>query len=310
MFGKRIGVLLGGQSSERPISLKTGHAIFGALNRRGFNVVEIDVGPDVAQKLKAEGVEVAFLALHGPLGEDGSMQGLLEVMGIPYTGSGVMASAIAMDKRVTKELLRFHQVSTPAWTELTAADIAAGRMSVDIEFPVVVKPVTEGSTVGIHIVPEPAQLEEALHDSQKYGDRLLIEQYISGREVTVGVLDGQVLPVIEIVPHSGFFDFAAKYTVGQTDYLLPAPIGEELTARCQALAVATYKAVGCEGVARVDIRIREDGQCFVLEINTIPGMTETSLIPKAARQVGMSFEEVCEKILAGARLKIFRRSGQ
>jgi len=124
------------------------------------------------------------------------------------------------------------------------------------------------------------------------------------------VLDGQVLPVIEIVPHSGFFDFAAKYTVGQTDYLLPAPIGDELTVRCQALAVATYKAVGCEGVARVDIRIREDGQCFVLEINTIPGMTETSLIPKAARQVGMSFEDVCEKILAGARLKIFRRAGQ
>lgn len=309
MMGKRIAVLLGGMSSERVISLKTGHAIFGALKRRGFDVVEIDVGPDVAEQLRRERIEVAFMALHGAFGEDGCMQGLLEVMGIPYTGSGVMASAVAMDKRITKELLKFHGVSTPSWTEVTTEQLAKGQPSIDFDFPVVVKPVTEGSTVGIHIVPEQAQLEEALIDSRQFGNRLLIEQFISGREVTVGVLDGQVLPAIEIVPHSGFFDFEAKYTVGQTDYLLPAPIGEALTARCQELALQTYRAVACEGVARVDIRIREDGACFVLEINTIPGMTETSLIPKAARHLGMSFEDVCERILAGARLKIFRKQG-
>jgi D-alanine-D-alanine ligase len=307
MKGKRVGVLLGGQSSERPISLKTGHAISGALQRLGYDVVEIDAGPDLAERLKAERVEVAFIALHGPFGEDGCVQGLLEVIGIPYTGSGVLASSVAMDKRVTKELLAFHGIPTPAWTEVNSAELDRGEPRLPFPFPAVVKPVAEGSTVGIHIVPEERQLSEALKDSAQYGDRLLIEAYIPGREVTVGVLNGQALPVIEIVPHSGFFDFEAKYTKGKTDYLLPAPIGEALTAECQALALRTYRAVGCEGVARADIRIDPEGRCFVLEINTIPGMTETSLIPKAAREIGLSFEDVCERILNGARLKTWRR---
>lgn len=304
---RRVGVLLGGTSSERPISLKTGHAIFGALTRMGYNAVEIDCGPDLPEKLRSEGVEVAFIALHGALGEDGCVQGLLEVMGIPYTGSGVMASSLAMDKRMTKEVLKFHGIPTPGWTEKTSAEVAAGAIEVDLTFPVVVKPVTEGSTVGIHIVPEARQLGEALTGSAQFGNRLLVEEYIPGREVTVGVLNGEVLPVIEIVPRSGFFDFEAKYTVGQTEYLVPAPLDEALTRECQALALRTYKATACEGVARVDIRIRPDNACFVLEINTIPGMTETSLIPKAARCVGMSFDQVCERILSEARLKVFRK---
>lgn len=304
---KRIGVLLGGMSSERPISLKTGHAIFAALKRMGYNAVEIDVSPRLAEDLKAEGVELAFLALHGAFGEDGAVQGLLEVLGIPYTGSGVMASAVAMDKRVTKELLAFHGVSTAGWLELNAATWNGEIPELPFGYPVVVKPVTEGSTVGIHIVEEARQLDEALRDSFQFGDRLLLEQFVPGREVTVGILDGQVLPVIEIRPHSGFFDFEAKYTVGQTDYLVPAPLDEAMTQTCQTLALRTWQVVGCEGVARVDIRIRPDGACFVLEINTIPGMTETSLIPKAARVTGLSFDDVCERIMASARLKIFRR---
>lgn len=304
---KRVGVLLGGTSSERPISLKTGHAIYGALVRMGYNAVEIDVGPDLPERLKAEGVEVAFIALHGALGEDGCVQGLLEVMGIPYTGSGVLASSLAMDKRMTKEILKFHGIPTPGWTEKSAREVAEGAFGVDLSFPVVVKPVTEGSTVGIHIVPEARQLGEALTDSAQFGARLLVEEYIPGREVTVGVLNGKVLPVIEIVPKSGFFDFEAKYTVGQTEYLVPAPLDPSLTEVCQELAVRTYHATACEGVARVDIRIRPDNACFVLEINTIPGMTETSLIPKAAKCLGMSFDEVCTQILSQARLKVFRK---
>lgn len=306
MKDKRIGVLMGGMSSERPISLKTGHAIFGALQRRGYDAVEIDVDADLPARLKAERVEVAFLALHGPWGEDGCVQGMLEVLGIPYTGSGVLASSVSMDKRVTKELLAFHGVPTAPWVEVRTAELAGEMPRLPFPYPAVVKPVAEGSTVGIHIVPEDRQLREALNDSANYGDRLLIEQYVPGREVTVGILNGKPLPVIEIVAQTGFFDFEAKYTVGGARHLLPAPIGEALTARCQQLALDTYRVTGCEGVARVDIRIDPQERCFVLEINTIPGMTETSLIPEAAAHIGMSFEDVCETILAGARLKIPR----
>jgi len=303
MKDRRIGVLLGGVSEERLISLKTGHAIFGALQRLEYDAVEIDAGPDLAERLRAERIEVAFIALHGPQGEDGCVQGLLEVLGIPYTGSGVLASAVAMDKRVTKELLAFHGVPTPAWADVSSAEVARADFQLPFDYPAVVKPNAQGSTVGIHIVPEARQMLEALSDSAQYDSRLLIEQFIPGREVTVGILNGEVLPVIEVVPKSGFYDFEAKYTVGQTEYLVPAPLEVGLEAECRRLALRTWEIVGCEGVARVDIRIDPQGRCFVLEINTIPGMTETSLIPKAARQIGVEFDALCERILAGARLK-------
>jgi D-alanine-D-alanine ligase len=304
MNGRRVAVLLGGLSAERSISLRTGAAIARALRANGHDVVEIDVDQDLALRLKEVRPEVAFIALHGSLGEDGCVQGLLEVMGIPYTGSGVCASAVAMDKRLTKELLKLHGISTPGWLDLSRAELEAVSDALPFGYPAVVKPNSQGSTVGIHIVNEARQLGEALADSVHFDDRILVEQYIPGREVTVGVLNGQVLPVLEVVPKSGFYDFESKYTPGQTDYLCPAPIGDALTQECQRLGLRTYQVVGCEGAARVDIRINPEGQCFVLEINTIPGMTETSLIPKAAAHIGKSFGDVCESILAGARLKV------
>lgn len=308
MSQKRVGVLLGGESSERAISLKTGRAVFSALKRRGHDVVAIDVGRDLPQQLLEAGVEVAFIALHGVLGEDGCVQGLLEVMGIPYTGSGVTAAAVAMDKQLSKEILVQRGIPTPPWVCVRSGEVDREALSIPFPYPMVVKPNTQGSTVGIHLVPEARQLSEALEDSGRYDDTILVEAFIPGDEVTVGMLNGEVLPVVEIVPPAGFFDFEAKYTKGTSQYHVPARISPALMKRCHALGGATYAAIGCEGVARVDIRITPEGACYVLEINTVPGMTETSLIPMAAAEVGKTFEDVCEVILASARLKVTEKA--
>ena len=298
---KQIAVLLGGLSSEREVSLRTGDAVHKALLERGYKAVAIDAGRDLASQLKDAGAEVVFIALHGRYGEDGTVQGLLELMDLPYTGSGVMASSVAMDKVVTKQLMLHHQIMTPKF-----ATLREGENSTDIDlpcdFPLVVKPAREGSTIGVTIAHNREDFERGVSEALEMDDLVLIEEFIEGDEVTVGVLEGEVLPVIQVVPKSGFYDYESKYTAGQTEYLLPAPQSEEITRRLQQAALKAYHALDCRGGARVDFMIRNN-EIYCLEVNTIPGMTETSLLPKAAGHAGISFAELTERILAGAGLR-------
>jgi len=296
--GKRVGVLLGGMSTERAISLKSGHAVHGALVARGYDAVEIDVGPEVAERLRAERVEVCFVALHGIYGEDGCIQGLLEILRIPYTGSGVLGSALAMDKIATKRILRGLGLTM-------AEDVVwrAGDPLPEIEFPVFAKTPQGGSTLGIVQCADASGLEKALVDLQRYDAQVLIERKIEGEEITVAVLEGRALPVVAIRPKEGFFDFDAKYTKGLTDYLVPAPISARAAAHAQRDAVLAYQTLALRGVARADFILDGNDVPWFLEINTIPGMTATSLSPMAAQAVGMGFEDLVEALLDGARLE-------
>lgn len=297
---------MGGSSSEREISLRSGKAVAQGLRAKGYRVEEVDVNADLPQELKERGIEVAFLALHGKFGEDGSVQGLLEMMRIPYTGSGVLASALAMDKILTKRILHDRGFLTPAYTYFEAHQSTAKEFArhMTLTYPVIVKPSREGSTIGIGIVKEGAELEKALIAAAEYDSRVLVEEFVEGKEVTAGVLNGEALPLIEVAPKSGFYDFHSKYTKGATEYILPARISPDLTEEIQRLTVEIYQELGCEGVARADYIVDAHDRPFFLEINTIPGMTETSLIPKAAAHAGIIFEDLVEKILDSARLKL------
>jgi D-alanine-D-alanine ligase len=296
---KQIAVLMGGLSAERDVSLRTGRAIGQALQRCGYQIVEIDAGRDLPAQLERAGAEVVFIALHGRFGEDGTVQGLLELCGIPYTGSGVLASSLAMDKVATKKMLCYHGIVTPAFAELRQGDVIADNLP---DYPLVVKPAREGSTIGISIANDRRALEEGLAEAFRHDDLVLVEQFIAGAEVTVGVLDGQPLPVIQVVPKGGFYDYQSKYTPGETEYLLPAPLPEATYLALQEAAVRVFRAVGCQGAARVDFMVT-DTDFYCLEVNTIPGMTETSLLPKAAQAAGLSFDELVERILEGAALR-------
>jgi len=298
---KKIAVLMGGLSAEREISLKTGGAVLKALQKSGYRAEAIDAGRDLAAQLSAAGAEVAFIALHGRFGEDGTVQGLLELQGIPYTGSGVLASSVAMDKVTTKKLLLYHELPTPGFEVLGPSDAAEALVERCRYFPLVVKPAREGSTLGITIVHNAAELAGGIDDARRFDDLVLIEDYIAGAEVTASVIDGEPLPLIQIVPKSGFYDYTSKYTAGQTEYLLPAPLEAALYERIQQTAVAACRVTGCCGAARVDFMVRER-EFFCLEVNTIPGMTETSLLPKAAAQAGITFSELVQRILEGAAL--------
>lgn len=297
---KKIGVLMGGLSSEREISLRTGKAVLSALQEAGYRAVDVDAGRDLPRRLHEEGIEVAFIALHGRYGEDGTVQGLLEILGIPYTGSGVMASSVAMDKVTTKKLLCYHGLPTPAFRVVRRGENAE-EAPAGCGFPLVVKPSREGSTIGVTIARDRKELAEGLGAAHELDEVALVEDYIAGQEVTVGVLDGEALPIIQVVPKGGFYDFRAKYTAGQTEYVLPAPLEASLYARIQETALAAYRALGCCGAVRVDFMVRAEA-FFCLEVNTIPGMTETSLLPKAAAHAGIPFAELAQRILEGAAL--------
>jgi len=297
-----VGVLMGGMSSERPISIKSGKAVAGALRSRGYNVVEIDVGPNTPTDLVEHGVDVAWLALHGSFGEDGCIQGLLEIMRIPYTGSGVRASAMAMDKIATKRVLRGTEVKLLRdWVWRTGEALPS-----DLVYPIVTKTPNGGSTIGIHICKDEAELRSALEDCEQFEDAVLLEQFVAGTEITVALLDGSALPVVEIRPVSGHFDFDAKYTKGQTEYLVPAPISPVIAATAQAHAEISYRTLGVSGIARADFIIDEGGVPWFLEINTIPGMTATSLTPMSAGSAGISFEDLVEMGLKAAQLNTVR----
>lgn len=309
----RIGVLMGGLSSEREVSLRTGAAVYRALCRRGYDAVTIDVGPTLSRDLQDQRITVAFLALHGPGGEDGSIQGFLETMGIPYTGSGIQASAVGMHKVTTKTLLVAHGIPVPLGIVIKRGENVTSAQALKkgkLRWPVVVKPASEGSTIGVTIVKKPAQWSDALALAHKYDRDAMVEAYIPGHEVTVSLLGRQgdaplVLPAVEIVAPGGFYDFSAKYEKGKTQYLCPAPLSAAITKQIRAFALRTYEVLGCAGAARVDFRVTPRGRPYVLEINTVPGMTETSLLPMAAAQAGIGYEELTERILesAVARMK-------
>jgi D-alanine-D-alanine ligase len=302
--GRKVAVLYGGRSAEREVSLATGKACADALRTRGLDVTLVDAGLDLAERLRAMGAEVAFLALHGRFGEDGCAQGLLESMGIPYTGSGVLASAMGMDKVISKLVFRDAGLSLAAYRVFPAAQ-AAGVTVADLPFglPAVVKPACEGSSVGVHVVKEPGQLAPALADAATFKGDVIVEEYVRGQEVNVAVLDGEALGTVEMVPSREFYDYVAKYTPGSTTYHVPARLAPEATARVSRDAETAYRALRCAGAARVDFIVAPDGTPRILEVNTLPGMTGTSLVPKIAAGRGIPFPELCERLLDGASLK-------
>lgn len=302
---KRIAVLYGGPSSEREISLETGQAVFEALRELGYDAFLIDVGPDVADRLRAERADVVFNGLHGRVGEDGCIQGLLEVMRIPYTGSGVLASAMAINKDVSKRIFQARDIPTPMSLFFPGAT-AAGLRSEDLPFglPAVVKPVAEGSSVGVTIIREEGALASALEQAASFGGGVLLEAYVSGMEVHVAILEDEPLGAIQVIPPAEFYDFQAKYRSGETKYIFPAPLEPKLEARVLEVAHGAYQALGCSGYGRVDLIVStETEQCWVLEVNTLPGMTATSLVPKIAAGRGIGFAELCERILHKASLE-------
>ncbi|MDD2444193.1 MAG: D-alanine--D-alanine ligase [Desulfotomaculaceae bacterium] len=303
----RIGVLMGGRSPERNVSLRTGDAIYKALQSKGYPVVKIDVGLDVVERIKEESVEIAFLALHGKYGEDGAIQGMLETLGIPYTGSGVLASALAMDKVATKKMIIFEGLPTPQFMIVSQKEATiegleniSERVYNEMGLPLVVKAPTQGSTIGISFVHKKEELAPAFELAFQYDPVALVEQFIKGVELTASVLGNDepvALPLIEIVSATGVYDYEAKYTPGLSDHIIPPRIPEERQDIIKDLAVRTYKALGCRGLARVDFMVDIDGNPFVLEVNTIPGMTATSLFPDAAKEAGIDFPELVDKIL-------------
>ena len=291
--GSRIALLLGGPGSEREISLRTAGCVATALRACGHEVVEIDAR-DATFELPA-GITLAYIAIHGSFGEDGELQAELERRGVPYTGAGVAASRLAFDKLASKRRFVEAGVPTPAFEVVRGGGAPPAQT-----LPLVLKPLREGSSVGVHIVREAAALPAACDDVFRYGDEALCEAFIEGRELTVGILGDQALPVVEIRPRSGFYDLANKYpwmnTGGGTDYFCPADIGDAATAAVQAAALAAHRALGIEVYSRVDVLLDAAGRPWVLEANTIPGMTDSSLLPKAAAVVGIPFPQLCLEI--------------
>ncbi len=307
---KRVGVLMGGTSAERDVSLQSGRAVLRALHEAGHCAVpiELDDASDLGALLRTNRIDVAFLALHGRFGEDGCVQGALELLGIPYTGSSVLASALGMDKLKAKELFRLHNVPTPAYyvysgvAETTAILECHGAFG----YPAIVKPRRDGSSLGVSRADDPEQLVKGVRRALANDDQVLVERFVRGREVTVGILDGRVLGALEVAPKQGFYDYQAKYQKGQTEYHLPARLTATLYQNVLNLAERSAQALGTTGAVRVDFIVSDEQNEFVLELNTLPGMTPTSLLPKIAQAAGFDFPHLCEAILEGARLHVAR----
>ncbi|MBI5694427.1 MAG: D-alanine--D-alanine ligase, partial [Nitrospirae bacterium] len=291
---KRIGVIMGGLSAEKEVSMTSGGAVENALRDAGYNVHAIVFdGPSVIDAIRAAAPDVVFLALHGRYGEDGTIQGLLDIMGVPYTGTGVMGSALAMDKSVTKMLLRHEGIPTAEFVTLAPTDADdAGALVEAIGYPLVVKPATLGSTIGMSFVYNKEDLPAAIALAFGHDREVLVERFIEGRELTVGILNGAPLPVVEIVAPGGVYDYEAKYKSHDTKYICPAEIDMEVAARLQSMAFDVFRVLKGYSMSRVDFRLDAEGNAYVLEMNTIPGLTGTSLLPKAAKAAGVEFVEL------------------
>jgi len=318
----RIAVLMGGLSSERTISLKSGKAIAQSLERQGFDIIRIDLRPEnyqltpeedsilggleikpirpfeLSEFLRKEGINCVFLALHGGIGENGAIQGFLEVLGIPYTGSGIMASALGMDKVISKRLFMAEGLHVPDFMVIEGT-FNEKEILKRFGLPLVVKPVHEGSSIGVSIVDREEGLTEAIEIAMKYGP-CIIEKYIKGKEIHVGVLRDRAIGAVEVRPHERFYSYRAKYTPGMTEYIIPPEIPHLFLQRALEAGLRAHRVLGCKGASRVDLIVNDRGEVFVLEVNTIPGMTETSLLPKIANSQGISFDNLVMEILRDA----------
>lgn len=311
-FGK-VGVLYGGRSAERDVSIMSGTGVLQALQSRGIDAHGFDPAERTLAELAAEKFDCVFIALHGRYGEDGSLQGALEQLGIPYTGSGVMASSVGMDKITTKIIWLSKNIPTPRYATVTPGDDLE-KIVAELGLPLIVKPPLEGSTIGITKVEKAEEFEAAVALAAGFDEVILAEEFVTGREFTVAVLgtgkDARALPIVEIVAPQGNYDYQNKYFTDDVQYHCPAQLPDALTAEIQKHAVDAYRALGCEGWARVDVLVREsDMRPFLLEVNTSPGMTGHSLVPMAARAVGISYEDLCVEILRSARCKMVKAQG-
>ncbi len=296
----KVAVLMGGSSAERDISLKSGIAVAAALTAQGVDVTVIDVAKDIVARLQSENYTRAFIALHGRGGEDGRIQALLEFLEIPYTGSGVAASALAMDKLLTKQLWLAEQLPTPDYCILQdTSDFAA--VVEKLGLPLIVKPAEEGSSLGISRVESEQELKAAYKKAKQYASRIFAEQWIEGTEYTVAILEGEALPVIQLQTQRQFYDYQAKYISDDTQYICPCGLAIEQETACQKLALQAFSLLGCQGWGRVDFFIDNTGNIFLIEINTVPGMTDHSLVPMAAEQKGIHFADLVLAILATAQ---------
>ena len=326
----KVALLVGGTSPEREVSKMSGKGVLGALKELQYPTKIIDPAYGLNQPKEEEkffleknyseisnrncidainsnlldGVDVVFSALHGKWEEDGTIQSLLELRGLKYTGSKVLASALAMDKEMSKVIFRQAGVQTPDWFVVSLVNLEPKKIINNIKqelgFPCIIKPNDQGSTVGLKLVKEESDVEEAVNVALQFSNKTLIEKYISGRELTVAVLINEALPVLEIVPKSGLYDYKSKYTSGMSEYIVPAKISDEVAKTAQEQALIAFHSLGCEGYARVDFRLSDESELFCLEVNTLPGMTPLSLVPKAAKAVGISFEELIKRIIAQA----------
>lgn len=287
-----ITVMLGGPSAEREVSLRSGAAVAASLRRGGYSVHELDPLP--GQWTLPPGTELVFLALHGTYGEDGAVQAELDALGVPYTGCDAGSSRLAFDKDLTKQACA--KAGVPLARSVVAESVSAFPLG--LSFPVVLKPVRQGSSVGLQFVDHAGDFSAALTEALKYDTRVLIEERVVGRETTVGILDGQALPVVEVRPKQGHYDYANKYTRGATEYFCPADFSPAVKAAIQDAGLRAFKAVGGRDYARVDVMVRPDGTPVVLEVNTLPGMTETSLLPKAAAAHGLSYDQLCQSMVS------------
>ena len=299
-FGK-VAVLLGGKSAEREVSLKSGTMVLNALCSRGVDAIAFDPAKRGLDALIEEHFDRAFIALHGRFGEDGTVQGVLEWLGIPYTGSGVLASALAMDKLRTKRLWQSERLPTPAYELLTKDTnyrLAARRLGV----PLMVKPASEGSSIGMSKVRAAGKLKEAFQLAAKYDCAVIAEKFIAGTELTVGILGDEALPLIKLETPRDFYDYEAKYIANDTRYIVPCGLPQKKERELQELCLKAFRALGCSGWGRVDLMLSRAGRASLLEVNTSPGMTDHSLVPMAARAAGLSYEDLCLKILEGAHV--------
>lgn len=288
----KVVVLMGGRSAEREISLKSGQAVLEALQELGHEAIALDLTEDLCEKLREIKPDKVFIALHGPYGEDGRVQGLLDILGIPYVGSGVLGSSIAMDKDITKKVLSFHGIKVPKWVCVREK---GEELNWDI-YPAVVKPADQGSSVGLFVVRDKQEVKEAIVQCLEISKKVMVEEYIEGKDITVGILKERALPPIEIRPRKGVYDYESKYTKGMTEYLFVED--EDLTQKLQEIALLAHKSLELKDLSRVDFRVGKDGTPYLLEVNTIPGLTELSLFPMACKRVGIDFKGLINMLLS------------
>ncbi|MCB2428131.1 D-alanine--D-alanine ligase [Methylophaga pinxianii] len=294
-FG-RVAVLLGGRSAEREISLKSGHAVLAALQSLGVDAVELDVDKNVSEHLRQNNFDRAFIVLHGRGGEDGEIQGVLQSLQLPYTGSGITGAVLSMNKRLSKQVWESQGLPTPKYMRLTRQSSPA-QLVAELGLPIVIKPVNEGSSIGMSKVTSAETLEQAINLAFDYDDEVIAEQWIHGAEYTVSILNGEALPVIRLTTPRDFYDFEAKYLADSTEYLCPCGLSDADEKRCQQLAINAFNALNMSGWGRIDVMADQQGNFYLLEANSVPGMTDHSLVPMAARQAGISFENLVAQVL-------------